>query len=527
MDLKKHIKIIILCLILPVIFSCVKEFKDIPDAQLNISPEFGLPIAKGNLTLSEVFKPDEDSSMFLYPGEDGILHLIFKQNIDTLEIDELMSDLMGDQLLLNDSITLPRVSNGVSISSPETYFNLHLDSILQEQQVDSLLLNSGIIEFDFKTWENYDSKFSITLPNLCDSEGENIRILDFVPTAENHKITFNLENGKLKINSSENSKGIFTVQLGYNIMGKSTDNNIHDPTISFKMFNFDINSAYGKLGGFSIDLDPIYIDLFSENPLGEQVIELDLGEPQINLLFLNQFGFPFSFEFTQIGFIKDGAFEEITGVPKSILVEAPPLGSENEFTTTVFEIDPNSNLDQLASKFPQQMVIDGQFEINPNDPNAYNFIREQDIMISRVEADIPLSFRLTQIGLDDTTSLNLSSLENLEDNLELIKLQTKIKNDFPFELDMQAYFADENYIILDSLFNEPIHILGSEFTEIPAESNIWVDKTNAQIRTLKGCKHLISNAYFYTRDSNSGEIVDFYSGQGLEIEITGFAKINF
>jgi len=524
--LKTNRTVLLILLIVSGLVSCVKkEFKDVEGIEFGIEAEFGLPLAKGELVISEAFKPEEDSSLFIYPGEDGILHLIFKDNIDTLIIEELMSDLMGDQLLLNDSITLPRVSNGISISSPETYFNLHLDSVLQDQQVDSLRLNTGMIEFEFKTWKNYDSEFSIALPNLCDAAGNQIEVLNFIPTETSHIMAFNLENAILKINTSEESKGIFTVKLGYRIMGKSAGNDAPEPTVTFKMSNFDINSAYGKLGGYTVNLDPISLDLFSENTLGEQNVEIDLGEPEINLLFLNQFGFPFSFEFSQLGFIKDNIFEEIIGVPKSVYIEAPTLGNENEFTTNVLEIDPNSNLDILASRFPEKMIIDGKFEINPYDEGAYNYIREQDMLISRIEADIPLKFSLSQIELKDTASINLSSLDNIEENLDLFKLKTKVSNGFPFELRLQGYFGDENYTILDSLFAQPVYIQGAEETSV-TELTFWVDKNNEQIRKLKSSKKLFINASFSTRGGNSGEIVDFYSSQNLSVEIIGFAKIN-
>jgi hypothetical protein len=201
------------------------------------------------------------------------------------------------------------------------------------------------------------------------------------------------------------------------------------------------------------------------------------------------------------------------------------LGSENEFTTNVLEIDPNSNLDILASKFPEKMIIDGSFEINPNDEGAYNFIREQDMLISRIEADIPLKFSLSQIELKDTAAINLSSLNNIEENVDLVKLKTKVSNGFPFELKLQGYFGDENSTILDSLFTQPVYIQGAKETEV-AELTFWVDKNNEQIRKLKSSRKLFINASFSTRGGNSGEIVDFYSTQNLAIEITGFAKIN-
>lgn len=524
----KYRRLIIICLVLTVLASfhgCMKELKDVKDLEWNLSPEFGMPLAKAELAFSGLFQPDEDSSLYLWPDGKGILHVSFKQNVDTLFMDDLLSELTGSEVLLNDSIELPKVGKGISIESPATYFNMHLDSFLLEQQIDSLMLNAGMIEFEFKTWQNYDSRFSITLPNLTDAQGKNIRFLDFVPASSNYKVTLNLEKSKLRINTSETSKGIFTIILGYMIKGRSTSKLVPPPTITVKMYNFDIKSAYGKMGNYEYDMDPITIDLFDSSPFGDQQISLDLAEPVIDLLFLNQFGFPFRYDFTQLGVVNNKVFSEITGVQKSVSIQAPPLNSRNLFTKNVLKIDPNNNLDLLISKFPQKMVVDGGIVINPDDPNGYNFIREEDMLVMRVEADIPLRFSLSQISIRDTSSLDLTKLSGIEESVELIKLQTKVKNQFPLELNLQAYFTDSGFKVIDSLFTSPMQIKPASSAGVPYEAVFLVDKDNAQIRKLKGCKNLVTKASFNTSGTNQG-FVNFDTGQTLKLEIVGFTRIN-
>jgi hypothetical protein len=253
-------------------------------------------------------------------------------------------------------------------------------------------------------------------------------------------------------------------------------------------------------------MDPIKIDLFDSNPFGSQNINLDLAEPRIDLLFLNQFGFPFRFDFTQLGTVNNNYFSEITGVQKSVYILPPPLNSRNLFT--------------------QNLVVDGKIVINPDDPNAYNFIREEDMLVTRVEADIPLRFSLSQISIRDTSSLDLSKLSKIENNVDLIKLQTKVMNQFPIELNIQAYFTDANFGIIDSLFTGPMNIKPAVSPDIPFESLFLVDKNNEQIRLLKSCKNMITQASFNTSGSST-RVVDFDANQNLKLEIVGFTRINF
>jgi hypothetical protein len=506
--------------------ACVRELKNVTEIEWNLSPEFGMPLARAELSFSGMFRPDKDSALFIYPDGKGILHLSFKQNVDTMFMDNLLSEVTDDKVLLNDSIELPKVGKGISIESPTTYFSMYLDSFLLEQQIDSLLLNAGIIEFEFKTWQNYDSRFSVILPNLTDANKNNIQFKDFIPGSANFKVILNLKDSKLKINTSETSKGIFTIILGYLIKGKTSVKNIPPPTVTVKMYNFDIKAAYGRMGNFKYDMDPIKIDLFDSNPLGSQNINLDLAEPRIDLLFLNQFGFPFRFDFTQLGTVNNNYFSEITGVQKSVYILPPPLNSRNLFTQNLLRIDPTSNIDRLISKFPQKLVVDGKIVINPDDPNGYNFIREEDMLVTRVEADIPLRFSLSQISIRDTSSVDLSKLSKIENNVDLIKLQTRVMNQFPIELNIQAYFTDANFGIIDSLFTGPMNIKPAVSPDIPFESLFLVDKNNEQIRLLKSCKNMITKASFNTSGSST-RVVDFDANQNLKLEIVGFTRINF
>lgn len=498
--------------------SCTKDLNGVKKLEWDISPEFGLPLAKADLSFDNTFNVGNDSTISIYPGQDGVLHLKIDRELIKTSVNEVFDEFVTDDLWPQEEIPLPEMPAGFLISSPETNFTVLLDSFLVDQQIDSLQLNKGNLEFVFNTLDNYSyAVFTIRLPNVKDSKGKIVEIKDFEPKKNQNKVSLSLENCKLLFNTSPKTKGRFTISLGYEIIGKSVKN-VPYPFIDFSMTNMEIKAAYGKLGNFNTGFNEVF-SLFEEKPLKGQTVDFDLEDPVINLFFINQIGIPLSFELNKAGVITGSKFDEFTGIPKIIQIDAPFGNNSKEFIKSELKIAPDNNIDKLMSKFPDSVKIDGTLRINPNNSGRNNFIREEDQFIARLEADIPIRFSLSQISFNQASAIDLASLQKLENNVEQFKIQTKVKNSFPFELTMQAYFTDANQIRVDSLFKDPVTVKSS------GESVFWVDKNNQQLRILKNCINLEAKASIKTA-GNTAQIVNFLNNSKLSIEIVGFTKVN-
>lgn len=503
--------------------SCMKQLEDVKGIEWEISPEFGLPLAKAELSFNNTFNFDKDSSISIYPGSDGVLHLKVEKELLKTSVNEVFDEFVTDDIWPAEEIPLPEIPGGIVISSSETNFTVLLDSFLVDQQVDSLLLNSGKLQFTFQTLESYTSaSFSIRLPNVKDASGKIVAFDDFVPKKGNNFISMDLKNCKLLFNTGPKTKGRFTISLGYEIVGKNITNPDIYPYIDFGMSGIDVKSVYGKLGNFKADYDEV-IDLFTDKPLEGQNVDFDLKDPVINLLVLNQVGIPLQFDLKKSGVYVGGIYEELTGIPSKILIDAPTLGNKG-YIKSLLSLSPQNNIDRLMSKFPDSLKIAGTLSINPDNPGRSNFIREEDTLIARIEADIPMSFSLTRIAFDQSSPIDLTSLQEIENNLEVFKIQVKVKNSFPFELNMQAYFTDSKQHVVDSMFKEPVLIKASPTAGTINESVFWVDKNNSQIRTLKNCTDVNVRAGIKTAES-AEKIVNFLSTEKLAIDINGFTKI--
>ncbi len=483
--------------------SCMGDLREVKEIKLGISPEFGVPIAKADLFIAEAFKTEANGGLLCYADSSGLLHIRIHENLDTLRIKELFFDPIESMAVMYDSIVLPRVRKGISIESPATYFRMLIDSFAFEQQIDSLILKDGVIELEFRTWENYDSEFSVTLPNLTDANGQPIRFEDFKPSASGHKVALSLRDSKLKINTSQTSKGVFSVNLGYKITGKTLGTNIPEPVIYLRMYDLDIQAAYGKIRNFPVEIEPFSKNFPEFDLIEEEEAELDLAKPDINLLFLNQFGFPFRFDITRLGVVHNLEFLELTGIQKSVYIQAPVLGGQEQFTTNLLRIEPWSNIDRLIGKFPEQLLLEGKVIINPYDPEAYNYVREQDELIIRFEADIPLSFSLKRVSIQSSSKVDFSGLEGVDEKVEKASFRVKALNLYPLDVTLQVYFMDVSKQVVDSLFKVPVVVKAADSAVIPTESIFWIDKERDHIALLKSAVSMVSRAAFNTTGNGS------------------------
>lgn len=525
---EKYFKLFLFSWMLFCLSSCTDEL-NIKDRKIDwdLNPELGLPVINANISFAEGFLAKQDSSIYIYPDKQGKLHLFFTDTLATLTVDSVVTDALKTFMPDTNILELPSVRKGFSIESPATYFKIYLDSILDVNQLDSVLLNDGIIQFDFDTWTYYNCIFSVTLPNLTNGKGESIKFLDFVPSETNKKVKLELKDTKLKINTSEKTKGIFTIVLAYEITGKSNQVRIPPPRISVILDRFDVRSAYGKIYDLPVKKKIEQKGkLFTAMKFDISNIELDIADPVIRLKFMNQLGVPFRMDSISLSVEKKGVFQKsISGVQESVYFPAPTFSQQSNFVPATLSIDPGSNIDELFSKFPENWFFSGKVIVNPYEPNRYSFIREQDSLVIKLEGDIPLRFSLNHVTLKATTNIKLSTLEKLESKVEIIKFKTKIQNSFPLELRYQAYFTGEDEKVVDSLFTEPALIKAASGPSTPSENIFYVDKNVDQIRKIKSCTKIISKANFFTA-GNSTALVDFNSSQGILLDIILFTRLN-
>lgn len=502
--------------------------KFILSSDLNADPELGIPLLNGTISLGGILEKEEDTTLFLSSGIDDVLHLHLNKIIDTLTLDEIVEKLLKEKgdTLINEVLSLPELGTKYYIEGT-TKISLILDSILENTTVDSIKIDRGKIAFTFDTYEYYEADLTLSMPDITNAAGEILTVGDFKPVAGSNRMVVDLDNQFIKIRENSRGEKIFVVEIYYFIRAKGLPNMLHPPEVKMSIYNTDLNYIYGQVGDYSIDIGSIEEILFEKNPLGRQEIVFDLENPDIRIYFINSFGLPFYLNIKEFGVMKNGEFLPFNGFPNPWFVDGPEFNGSTGKVESMVEIGRNSNFIRLISKFPEKVFLESEILLNPQNPDQYNYIRNDDALVIGIKADMPLEARLNAFTLRDTFNMDGSGIEKLSN----AKLNCSVRNNFPFDLVLQGFFADNSFQIIDSLFTSRVTI-PSSVSDLPAYENPFImfstdNFSEGRIKKISRSAKFITSARISTRNYESGQFVTFYLWQDLEFKLIAFGKAEF
>jgi hypothetical protein len=515
--------------------SCNKVLDDIKNAKVDLVTEWGLNVADVSLMIQDTlnvpvgsFGNWHEPTIILFPGEDGILEMHLTQKLNPITLDSIVN---FKDSVFNEIIQLPSVSDFFSTGDIIIGFGLGTfskDEKFKSKKIDSLKLDAGNLKIDFDTYEHFDSRFTFTFPGITSESNEILTFRDFQPDAQNNSVELDLSGYKIQV-LRKKKREYFLVKLHYYIESKNKNSRV-DPIIDLTLENLDVEYAYGNFGLDTIkDIGRQEFVLFEEQIIKGQNITVDFKKPKIEVQVLNSFGLPFKYDFRKLlMFFNEGDSVEVTGIPKSIFIDAPTSYNKNSFVPSLISINPNTNIDLLLGRSPTHIVVDGDLIINPYNAGSKNYLRDKDTLSAILDINLPFELRVSQLTLKDTLHKEIFAfLDNPDFFADEIKLETDVTNGFPFELDIQAYFTNENLEIIDSLFETPVKITGSDIKNgSPVNASYFTNKNRNQIKELLNTHHAIIEAGFKTVNAEEEKIVSFKEDHKLDIQLTIFTKLN-
>ncbi|OQY01417.1 MAG: hypothetical protein B6I20_07685 [Bacteroidetes bacterium 4572_117] len=278
------------------------------------------------------------------------------------------------------------------------------------------------------------------------------------------------------------------------------------------------------LGEVSFEIDPQVIETGLNELLGEG--EIHLADPSIKVYITNFWKIPARFKFADFNYFEE---ETSDGIPLTgsllddwITITEPASIGDSAITEIIIDMNTTDNIDEVLSSMPHHISFGASFETIPG--GAYEAPAGSANKIS-VSIDLPLEFSLTNIELTDTIEFDLG--DDLDTtNVKSIIINLGTENGFPLGIDAQIYFVDENYVVLDSLFDQKFVVTPADVgadgkvTDNGHTSNdntISLNKT--KLDNLLKAKHLIPKLLFNTTDSGSGVDVKLYSDYSFGIKM--------
>lgn len=421
------------------ISSCGDELLDTSEyeiSQVVATPDFSLPLAFGELGLSDLLK--DSTYIRVYP--DGLLYLTYEDTQEILDIRELL--LFADRTFHAGIQILPAffppTQNEVVQSSVDIDRDLNFPQSLTEVAFKETTTIELSLDFDPVAYDFFEVE--VVLPTF---------IKDGTPFTARVGYAQPLEVS-LEGYVAAMEDNVFPMRITLIEKPHTSNETVVVPTTvtvttAFHEFDFEyIRGFFGEIGPINISEQVVDIDAFGD-ALGEA--EVSFANPQFTFSIISDLGLPVTIGFTPLEARKKSGEVlpiEFT-VPNPVQIQAPTVLGDVAQTDIGI-----ANLGAIFDFAPEQLAYGLSIGVNEGITDGVNFMHDTSSLRIKLHAELPIYGRASNIMLSDTFDIDLTDAE--ETQVLNASLRIRAENELPLDAFLQVYFADEDGIVSDSLF---------------------------------------------------------------------------
>lgn len=516
------------------ITSCVKDNFDLDKlTSTEYSPNLAVPLVYSSLSIADLLKNSEDASNLIQVDNTSFCTLVYRSNLISLTADELIQIPNNTAPPINAALSSSQISafgiNG-TIVVPFTQ-SVNFDTGTNGPKIDSALFKAGKIGISLSSTFQYSGQIKITIPAAVKNGVVFQEVVPFTYSGSTPVVSidsfdlagykFNMTNGGITFNQ-------FAVDAEVTLSGTGNPITTGDQvTINMSLNNLKFSRIYGDIGQMAVapGLDTVDISLF-KNVLGSA--NFSLVDPRIKVIITNSYGVPIQASLSQFdAYTPGGSLYAITGFPNPLPVQSPSFSQIGWALADSFQLDnSNSNIATVINNTPKYLIYNLNTLTNPSGGTTHNnFVLDTSRLNLDLEVNLPLWGKASNFVLQDTVPFELGN--TLPEQVESAKIRAFNSNGFPFDVDMQIYFADSLYNVLDSLVSPPQLILASALVNsstgmVTAPTTKTYDATLTKARldylTANNAKYLLVKAKAATANSGATN-VKIYSYYKLDFKL--------
>lgn len=479
--------------------SCLDN-KDYTLDTLTLTPSVALPVAFGDISLQDLIS-NKDST-YLRAYSDGLLYLYYSQKLASQDIRSLFT-LPNNSYPISFSIpagTLPAQSS----DSPPVVITQTLDLNLSPEQLSEILLKSGTLNYTMalsaatNPANGLPIDIIVTLTDVVDkTTGAPLNFTSSLGTGSK-----SLQNYIIKMNKNK-----FNIQVSMILKKRTSTVFVQSNTklnIQLGFNNLDFTYIKGFLGDQTTSLPTQSVDLtvFSSSLKKAKV---SFAQPIIKMDVRNDYGVPCEVTFNKLEASKTGAVIPITISPASPVALNFPTAFGTSATTSVSVTNAAAVLDFA----PTKLTYAASARINKGLSSGVDFLADTSKLNVTLSTEVPLYGQASGVSVVDTMKIDLSSVK--QSTVISSSLQIKTVNQLPLDANIQFYFMDKNYAIIDSLFtsNQTYIVKASTVTaagdlQTASTGEVKLDMTSEKLNKLFSSSYLLVRSKLNTSKNSSG-----------------------
>jgi hypothetical protein len=500
--------------------SCTEDYFEFEKFKVDpIKPEIAIPLINSSLTPRDIFLSKETPNI-ITTDQNGLISIVFEKGgfeVNTTDLFQLQDQSYTEAIgFTATEIGAFPIQGSISKTFRNTYNFANPGGV----RVDSILIKSGLLNLNISSDLRHGGSVKVTFPSFIEngiplSFDLELNYSGTTPVISSQNK--NLANYSLEVDNTNGNTIPVIYEVTFNYSGNAIS---PQDSIRFAIAtnNLEFQSFYGFAGQQSINfrLDTLPLEFFDGVVSGN----FYSAAPKLTINAVNQFGIPIEVDFDRFDAktINSGTFP--VQLPQNpIAINAPNVIGDS--AVTVLILDPNnSNMDNVVSSLPTDFIFKFSAHTNPNSTTVQNFLLENSKATVDIKFELPLIGTVSNYLLIDTLDFEFDNTQLLD----AATFRTIISNGFPVDADVQIYFADGNFRVIDSLFNGQQQIITSgiinnEGVVIQPTKEIMDTKVDkAGLTNLFRSSKIIIKADLSTSNDGSS-IVQFYDDYRLEVKL--------
>lgn len=520
------------------ITSCVKdnfELDKLTSTEWN--PNLAVPLVYSSLSIADMLAKQESQGL-VNVDADNFCTLIYRSNLFSLVAGDLIQ-IPNNQpppyvaTLNTGQISALGLAGTITVPYSQT---ITFDSGTNGPKIDSVIFKTGSIDVSLNSDFQYSGQIKIILPG---AKKNGVVFSKTIPFTYSGSVpvtavsSYDLAGYKFDMTNGGAAFNEFIANFEVTLSGSggpiSPSNQIE---LGINLSNMTFDKIFGDIGQMSIspDVDTIDISVF-KNVLGSATFSM--VDPRIKVIIGNSYGVPIQASLSQFeGFTPGTAPYAITGAPNPLPIQSPTFSQVGQMLTDSFSLDnTTSNIASVINNTPKYLIYKINSLTNPAGGTTHNnFVIDTSRLKLDMEIQLPLYGSASGLVLVDTIPFELS--ETLPEAVEWALVRTFNSNGFPFDVNMQVYFADSLYTKLDSLVIPSQTLLQSGVVDgstgmvtAPTSTTYDATLTKARLDNLKTSKYLLVMARAATTNNGNTNVkiyshykVDFKLGLQVQVK---------
>ncbi len=518
---------------------CTQKDYDLSKLSNEISwnGKLALPIGSTSFTIEEILS-HYDSTQFLNQNSDGLLYIIYQKDLVSFPSSDKITVPVQQEVKI-PSVVLPPTYDAKGQASQKISLTFPL-SCNNTQEIDSIILKNMVINFTGSSNYTHNGLLIISFPSVTKS-GNVLTDSVNIPGNSNsiNTTTANKADGyKMTFNSTSTDSSILPVNINFILKGGTPGAAVESGKtldIKFKLENLTYHILYGYMGKDTLlDVTDSVIFPFLNTALTQNI---EWKEPQITFNIKNSYFFPIQYSLLnmQVHSYLTKQIYPVTFYNNSNIqnIAFPAQLGQSAYDSLILSPTTTDAFNYLL-KSPKNIQFHLNAIANPNGSivngkHVFNATLDTSTINTQVKLYIPVWLRSGNFGTTDTMNFDISNLlPSSSDSIQNMLLRLSSKNGMPVDMNLQVYFTDSLYNVIDSLFKDKTQshqiVKAGQVNnsgQVTSSTSLVKDIVfnQSQLQSLLKTKKLLIKISLNTSsyDPVSGPYVKFYSTDQLSI----------